>query len=81
MFQRMVVSFHGRIRFVLSQTRAGGLDLPNGIEDPFSVSFLQGWVLLRQLEFNCVLCLSSELILLLLLLLGHFSHVRLCATP
>ena len=42
MFQRMVVSFHGRIRFVLSQTRAGGLDLPNGIEDPFSVIFFAG---------------------------------------
>ena len=42
----------------------------------FLSSFLQGWVLLRQLEFNCVLCLSSELILLLLLLLlSHFSRV------
>ena len=42
MFQRMVVSFHGRIRYVLSQTRAGGLGLPNGIDDPFSVIFFAG---------------------------------------
>ena len=42
MFQRMVVSFYGRIRFVLSQTRAGGLDLPNGIDDSFSVICFAG---------------------------------------